>query len=73
MHRSVNFIFVSATTPIRRPGLSSISVARTTDPGELRGEMLYLIFGSAGERLSAIGFGGFHADKPAVLLQSLSV
>ncbi len=37
-----------------------------TDPGELRGEMLYRRFGSTGETVSALGFGGSHFAKPAV-------
>ncbi len=39
---------------------------RVTDPGELRGEMLYRILGKTGERVSAIGLGGSHIGKPAV-------
>ncbi len=37
-----------------------------TDPGERRGEMLYRSFGRAGEKISAIGMGGFHLGKNAV-------
>jgi predicted aldo/keto reductase-like oxidoreductase len=37
-----------------------------TDPGERRGEMLYRSFGRAGEKISAIGMGGFHLGKSAV-------
>ena len=36
------------------------------DPGELRGEMLYRLLGSTGERVSAIGLGGSHIGKPAL-------
>ncbi|HEY0791961.1 MAG TPA: aldo/keto reductase [Chthoniobacterales bacterium] len=39
---------------------------RLTDPGELRGEMLYRTLGRTGERVSAIGLGGSHLAKPAV-------
>ena len=39
---------------------------RVTDPGELRGEMLYRVLGKTGERVSAIGLGGSHIAKPAV-------
>ncbi len=39
---------------------------RLTDPGELRGEMLYRRLGTTGEMVSAIGFGGSHFAKPAV-------
>ena len=37
-----------------------------TDPGELRGEMLYRPFGRTSEKISAIGMGGFHLGKSAV-------
>ena len=37
-----------------------------TDPGERRGEMLYRSFGRSGEKISAIGMGGFHLGKTAV-------
>ena len=34
-----------------------------TDPGEMRGEMLYRTLGRTGEKISAIGMGGFHLGK----------
>lgn len=37
-----------------------------TDPGEMRGEMLYRSLGSTGEKVSAIGLGGSHIGKPPV-------
>jgi predicted aldo/keto reductase-like oxidoreductase len=37
-----------------------------TDPGERRGDMLYRSFGRTGERISAIGMGGFHLGKSAL-------
>ncbi|NRD51464.1 aldo/keto reductase, partial [Corallococcus exiguus] len=37
-----------------------------TDPGELRGEMLYRTFGRTSEKISAIGMGGLHLGKSAV-------
>ena len=37
-----------------------------TDPGERRGEMSYRSFGRSGEKISAIGMGGFHLGKTAV-------
>ena len=37
-----------------------------SDPGEWRGEMLYRPFGRSGEKISAIGMGGFHLGKSAV-------
>ena len=39
---------------------------RLTDPGEMRGEMLYRKLGDTGERVSAIGLGGSHIGKAAV-------
>jgi aryl-alcohol dehydrogenase-like predicted oxidoreductase len=36
---------------------------RITDPGELRGEMLYRKLGRTGETVSAIGLGGSHIGK----------
>jgi uncharacterized protein len=42
------------------------SLPRVTDPGEMRGEMLYRKLGSTGESVSAIGLGGSHIGKPAV-------
>jgi uncharacterized protein len=43
------------------------SLPRAKDPGELRGEMLYRLLGSTGERVSAIGLGGSHIGKPALM------
>ncbi|VUD73091.1 General stress protein 69 [Methylobacterium symbioticum] len=37
-----------------------------SDPGEMRGEMLYRRFGRHAETISAIGMGGFHLGKNAV-------
>lgn len=37
-----------------------------SDPGEMRGEMLYRPFGRHAEKISAIGMGGFHLGKNAV-------
>src|SRR3954463_4364082 len=48
----------SATAPARIP--------RVSNPGELRGEMLYRKFGNTGETISAIGLGGSHIGKPAL-------
>jgi|ERR1700677_1685273 len=42
------------------------SLPRVTDPGEMRGEMLYRKLGSTGESVSAIGLGGSHIGKPVV-------
>jgi len=41
-------------------------VLRVTDPGELRGDMLYRELGSTGEKVSALGLGGSHIGKPPV-------
>lgn len=37
-----------------------------SDPGEMRGEMLYRLLDSTGERVSAIGLGGSHIAKPTI-------
>jgi predicted aldo/keto reductase-like oxidoreductase len=47
-------------------GDSPSALPRVQDPGELRGEMLYRLLGSTGERVSAIGLGGSHIGKPAL-------
>lgn len=41
-------------------------IPRITDPGQLRGEMLYRKFGSTGETVSAIGLGGSHIGKASL-------
>jgi uncharacterized protein len=38
-----------------------------SNPGEMRGEMLYHPLGATGEAVSAIGFGGSHFAKPAIV------
>ncbi len=40
-------------------------IPRVSDPGEMRGEMLYRKFGRTGETVSAIGLGGSHIGKPS--------
>ena len=45
---------------------AAAQIPRVTDPGELRGEMLYRRFGSTGEMVSAIGLGGSHIGKPSL-------
>jgi aryl-alcohol dehydrogenase-like predicted oxidoreductase len=48
-------------------GSDSVSqIPRVTEPGELRGEMLYRQFGQTGETVSAIGMGGSHIAKPSL-------
>jgi predicted aldo/keto reductase-like oxidoreductase len=47
-------------------GPEASGIPRAKDPGELRGEMLYRLLGSTGERVSAIGLGGSHIGKPAL-------
>jgi uncharacterized protein len=49
-----------------KPADGKSTLPRVKDPGELRGEMLYRVLGSTGERVSAIGLGGSHIGKPAV-------
>jgi len=46
--------------------VGAAGLPRLTDPGELRGEMLYRKLGATGERVSAIGFGGSHFSKPGI-------
>jgi predicted aldo/keto reductase-like oxidoreductase len=47
-------------------GTEASGLPRAKDLGELRGEMLYRLLGSTGERVSAIGLGGSHIGKPAL-------
>lgn len=44
----------------------NVPLPRVTDPGELKGEMLYRKLGGTGETVSAIGMGGSHIGKPAL-------
>lgn len=39
------------------------ALARVTDPGEKRGEMLYRTLGRTGEKVSLIGMGGAHLSR----------
>jgi uncharacterized protein len=48
------------------PTDSASLLPRVKDPGETRGEMLYRLLGSTGERVSAIGLGGSHIGKPTL-------
>ncbi|HEY3938399.1 MAG TPA: aldo/keto reductase [Bryobacteraceae bacterium] len=45
---------------------AAVRIPRVTNPGELRGEMLYRKFGSTGETISAIGLGGSHIGNPSL-------
>jgi aryl-alcohol dehydrogenase-like predicted oxidoreductase len=57
----------SATPAIAHDSNTAASqIPRVTDPGELRGEMLYRKFGRTGETVSAIGLGGSHIGKPSL-------
>jgi uncharacterized protein len=47
-------------------GTGASGLPRAKALGELRGEMLYRLLGSTGERVSAIGLGGSHIGKPAL-------
>ena len=49
------------------PSQNSISqIPLTSSPGDLKGEMLYRVLGRTGEKVSAIGLGGFHVAKTGV-------
>ena len=48
------------------PPLDPRQLLRVTDPGEMRGEMLYRDLGDTGEKVSALGLGGSHIGKPPV-------
>lgn len=50
----------------RLPPGSLPPLPKLTDPGEKRNGMLYRKFGSTGETVSAIGFGGSHFAKPGI-------
>lgn len=52
----------SPNLPGNRPA-DPAALPFVTDPGERRGEMLYRSFGRTGEKISAIGMGGFHLGK----------
>ena len=45
---------------------STSQIPLATSPGTLQGEMLYRTLGSTGEKVSAIGLGGFHVAKTGV-------
>ncbi len=74
----VNLALTGAALPLaaaqqsETPGVAPASstaagqIPRATDPGELRGEMLYRKFGKTGETVSAIGLGGSHIGKPSL-------
>ncbi len=51
-----------AQTPAGTPP----ALPKLTDPGVLRGDMLYRKFGRTGEMVSAIGFGGSHFAKKSI-------
>ena len=51
----------AASSPPPQP--EEALLPRVTDPGEMRGEMLYRALGSTTEKVSAIGLGGSHIAK----------
>ena len=48
------------------PASAAAALPRVSDPGTLRGEMLYRKLGTTGETVSAIGLGGSHIGKPSL-------
>ena len=58
-----------AATPAIAKTNSGNAIPRVTDPGEMRGEMLYRKFGQTGETVSAIGLGGAHIGRPTLTQQ----
>ncbi len=48
------------------PASAAAGLPRVSDPGTLKGEMLYRKLGTTGETVSAIGLGGSHIGKPAL-------
>lgn len=52
--------------PVTGPDGPLPPLPHVTDPGEMRGEMLYRKLGWTGEMVSAIGFGGSHFSKPGI-------
>ncbi len=47
-----------------QPMLSQLLAGQSANAGERRGEMIYRLLGRTGERVSAIGLGGYHIGKP---------
>jgi aryl-alcohol dehydrogenase-like predicted oxidoreductase len=56
---------VNSSLPVTRVA-EPANLPFVSDAGELRGEMLYRPFGKSGEKISAIGMGGFHLGKSAL-------
>jgi len=54
------------TAAVAQGNSAAAHIPRVSDPGELRGEMLYRELGSTGEKVSAIGMGGSHLAKPSL-------
>jgi aryl-alcohol dehydrogenase-like predicted oxidoreductase len=58
---------MSATSPLPVTRITDPANLRfVSDAGERRDEMLYRPFGQTGEKVSAIGMGGFHLGKSAL-------
>lgn len=57
----------AATSAVAQDSTAAAAqIPRVSEPGELRGEMLYRKFGKTGETVSAIGLGGSHISKPSL-------
>jgi aryl-alcohol dehydrogenase-like predicted oxidoreductase len=53
-------------TPVGNSSKAASRIPRVSQPGTMRGEMLYRKLGSTGEEVSVIGLGGSHLGQPLV-------
>jgi len=57
---------LTSSTAFPHQAGDAAKIPRATQPGELRGEMLYRRLGRTGETVSAIGLGGSHIGKAQI-------